>query len=182
MTATNLTKYIVSGRIPGDDDDTVAEVSVEGAESPVDVFIERILYDGDIPDDWKSRPPNILENRYREWAYIQSVTESSQDSDEESGLTERLSKFASLPPHNPARFKTTDGMDNPRCNNGMRAAFARDALEKFQQSCQMTEDVDIAAADLIGDLFHLVHASGHQPLSILESAFDHFLAEAGDLP
>ncbi len=97
MAATNLTKYIVSGRIPGDDDDTVAEVSVEGAESPIDVFIERILYDGDIPDDWKSRPPNILENRYGEWAYIQSVTESSQDSDEESWLTESLSKFASLP-------------------------------------------------------------------------------------
>lgn len=66
-------KFIIQGRIPGDDDDTLAEVWVDDEESPTDVFIETILYEGSMPEDWKIRPPNVIENRYGEWAYVHSV-------------------------------------------------------------------------------------------------------------
>ena len=98
-----------------------------------------------------------------------------------SQLIEILNDLLSIPPHNPERFETTDGYDNPDCTNGRRATFANTALDVFQNSCSMTEDVDTAAADLICDLLHLVHASGRQPLGTLESALGHFIAEAGRL-
>ena len=45
----------------------------------------------------------------------------------------------------------------------------------------MTEDVDTAAADLVCDLLHLVHANHHDPRDILQSAIRHFLCEAGQI-
>jgi hypothetical protein len=68
-------KYIIQGRIPGDDDDTVAELTLTPDECPVETFIEKTLYDGNIPADWQTRPPTKSENRYGEWAYIQNVIE-----------------------------------------------------------------------------------------------------------
>ncbi len=179
MSAGASKKFIVSGRIPGDDDDTLAEVSVEIDETPVNVFIERILYDGNIPADWKFRQPNKLENHYGEWAYIQNVIELPNVIGKECRLKEILLEFANIPPHNPARFETIDGLDSPRCTNAMRVALARTALKKFQNSSRTNDELDIVVADLIGNLLHLVHASGHDPASITRSALEHFFAEAG---
>jgi hypothetical protein len=96
-----------------------------------------------------------------------------------SDLIEILNNLLSIPPHNPERFETTDGYEDPDCTNGKRAAFATTALDVFQKTCRMTEETETAAADLICDLLHLVHASGSQPLATLESALGHFIAEAG---
>lgn len=68
-------KYIVSGRVPGADDDTLAEITIDPEQSPVVEFIENVLYGGDIPRDWQTRPPTKSENRYGEWAYIQDLIE-----------------------------------------------------------------------------------------------------------
>lgn len=68
-------KYIICGRIPGDDDDTLAELSLPPDECPMETFIEKTLYDGNIPADWQTRPPTKSENRYGEWAYIQNLIE-----------------------------------------------------------------------------------------------------------
>lgn len=179
MQAGGSKKFIVSGRIPGDDDDTLAEVSVEVDETPVNVFIERFLYDGVIPADWKFRQPNKLENNYGEWACIQYVIELPDDIEKKCGLKESLLGFANIPPHNPARFETIDGLDSPRCTNAMRVAFARTAIKKFQNSSRTNDEWNIAVVDLIGNLLHLVHASGHDPASITRSALEHFFAEAG---
>ena len=68
-------KCIVCGRVPGDDDDTLAELVLTPDECPIETFVEKILYDGNIPSDWQTRPPTRSENRYGEWAYIQHVIE-----------------------------------------------------------------------------------------------------------
>lgn len=104
-------------------------------------------------------------------------TSSSNPSIVEIG--QLLDCLASLPAHEGDRFETRDGYDNPDCTNGMRANFARAALETFQQACHMEESIDTASADLICDLLHLAHAEGFEPLQILESALGHFAAEAG---
>ena len=77
MSSPKPRRFVVQGRIPGEDDDTVTEVVVFGDESPSDRFVETILYGGNIPKDWKYRNPELVENRYGEWAYIQSVVENS---------------------------------------------------------------------------------------------------------
>ena len=182
MSVANTMKFTVIGRVPGDDDDTVAEIIVHGDQSPANVFIEKILYNGDMPADWTTRQPSHAENSYGEWAYIQNIAGSSDSENEESFLTECGSKLAILPPHSPMRFETADGLDTPHCTNGLRVELASAALKTFQRAHATTEDLDTNAADLIGDLLHLVHASGHQPLSVLESAIGQFLAEAGELP
>ena len=85
-----------------------------------------------------------------------------------------------LPPHDPDRSATTDGLDNPDCTNGMRADFAAEALDVFQRACHMVgEDPDVASADLICDLLHHVHGHGYNPIEVLENAVVHFAAEAG---
>ena len=68
-------KYIVCGRIPGADDDTLAEITIDPKQSPIVEFVEKVLYGGDIPVDWQTRSPKVSENRYGEWVYIQDVIE-----------------------------------------------------------------------------------------------------------
>lgn len=92
-----------------------------------------------------------------------------------------LSELRSLPPHNPDRFKTTDGFDNPDCTNGARAEMALKALEFFQEACSMTEAGDAAASDLVCDLLHLVHSLGFDPRTVLQNGLGHFICEAGHL-
>lgn len=89
--------------------------------------------------------------------------------------------MAMIPPHNPARYETTDGFENPKCNNGERAAMAAESLAVFQKKCGMTEDIETAATDLICDLLHLVHANDHDPRDILLASIRHFLCEAGEV-
>lgn len=97
---------------------------------------------------------------------------------ESCALAELISQLDSLPPHDPDRFETVDGLDNPSCTNGMRAEFTIQALEFFQEACHMQEDPEVAVGDLIGDLLHLVHSLGHNPREVLEVALANFLAEA----
>jgi hypothetical protein len=67
--------FIVSGRIPGADEDTISHVCVVGDEDPADKFTLDILYEGDLPEDWKERNPTYAENRHLEWRFINSVIE-----------------------------------------------------------------------------------------------------------
>jgi hypothetical protein len=97
------------------------------------------------------------------------------------GLRDLLSELVGIPSHDPNRFESTDGYDDPNCTNGRRAAFAKEALDVFQRTCHMTEEVPTAAADLICDLLHLVHAGGDEPIAVIEAAIGHFVAEAGNM-
>lgn len=89
-----------------------------------------------------------------------------------------LSELHSVPTHNPDRYETTDGADNPDCTNGDRAEMALEALDCFQEACSMTEEVDTAAADLVCALLHLVHSRGFDPQLVLQYGLGHFLCEA----
>ena len=99
--------------------------------------------------------------------------------------SDSLGKFsaemAMIPPHNPTRYETTDGFDNPNCTNGDRAAMAAESLAVFQKECGMAEEMETAASDLICDLLHLVHANDHDPRDILLAGIRHFLCEAGEV-
>jgi len=45
----------------------------------------------------------------------------------------------------------------------------------------MTEDLDTAAADLICDLLHLLHANHYDLLPVLQIGIQDFLCEAGEV-
>lgn len=107
------------------------------------------------------------------------MTNLLQNSSIEEGLLQTIGKLSLLPPHDPSRYETTDGFENPSCTNGDRASLAAAALDTFQKSCGMSEDVATAAADLICDLLHLVNANEQNPSEVLHSAIRHFLCEAG---
>ena len=107
------------------------------------------------------------------------MTNLLQNSSIEEELLQTIGKLSLLPPHDPSRYETTDGFENPSCTNADRASLAAAALDTFQKSCGMSEDVTTAAADLICDLLHLVHANQQNPSEVLHSAIQHFLCEAG---
>ncbi len=86
-----------------------------------------------------------------------------------------------LPNAAPTRYEITDGFENPKCTNGDRASMAAGALATFQKSCGMTDDVETAAADLICDLLHLLHAKNHNPLPTLRNGIQAFHCEAGKI-
>jgi hypothetical protein len=92
-----------------------------------------------------------------------------------------LSELSSIPTHDPERFETTDGLDNPSCTNGDRADMAQEALDCFQAACSMTEDVDTATSDLVCALLHLVHSRGFDLRLVLQNGLGNFLCEAAAL-
>ena len=96
-------------------------------------------------------------------------------------LQQLLTDLATIPAHNPTRYETTDGLDSPSCTNGDRVSFAAAAVDCFQQTCGMTEDLETAAADLICDLRHLLHANNQNPLPTLRNGIQAFLCEAGKI-
>lgn len=102
------------------------------------------------------------------------------ESERSESLT-MLSELQSIPAHDPDRFETTDGLDNPDCTNGDRADMALEALDCFQVACSMTEDVDTAASDLVCALLHLVHSRGFDLRLVLQNGLGNFLCEAGVL-
>ena len=81
--------FIVTGRVPGDDDDTVEHVVCVGDDDPWVKFVEQVLYDGNIvspaeydgeeigrscgaalPSDWQQREMDgRCDNPHKEWAY-----------------------------------------------------------------------------------------------------------------
>lgn len=89
-----------------------------------------------------------------------------------------LSELETIPAHDPDRYETTDGLDNPDCTNGERAEMALQALDCFQNVCGMDEDVDTAASDLVCNLLHLVHSRGFKPMLVLQNGLGSFICEA----
>jgi hypothetical protein len=98
---------------------------------------------------------------------------------ERNEFLKMLSELQTIPAHDPDRYETTDGTDNPDCTNGDRADMALEALDYFQEVCSMTEDVDTAASDLVCALLHLVHSRGFDPKLVLQYGLGNFLCEAG---
>ncbi len=100
---------------------------------------------------------------------------------ERSEFLTMLSELQGIPAHDPDRFETTDGLDNPGCTNGDRAEMALEALDCFQEACSMTDNVKTAASDLVCALLHLVHSRGFDVQLVLQNGIGHFLCEAGSL-
>jgi hypothetical protein len=107
---------------------------------------------------------------------------TQQASSDTDSLFERIQSLDLLPPHDPDRYETTDGLDDPNCTNRMRANFSIASLEVFQKTCDMNDEIEVATGDLICDLLHLVHSLRSNPKDVLESALTNFLAEAGFKP
>ncbi len=81
-----------------------------------------------------------------------------------------------IPPHDPNRYRTVDGFEDPAMTNGMRADEAR----SITNPGAITDEDDFT--DFICHLLHLAHSQGHDPLDIHDRALTHFAAEAGHLP
>jgi hypothetical protein len=103
----------------------------------------------------------------------------NSSSPDPSSLYKLVEKLDYLPSHSPERFETIDGYDDPTCSNRIRVSFAVQALAIFQEACHMLDETDVAAADLISDLLHLVHSLHCSPKDVLETALTNFVAEAG---
>jgi len=87
----------------------------------------------------------------------------------------------SLPPHQPDRRTTLDGFWDPNMTNGERAAHATITLKNHRllHGLGNEDNEGTDAIDLIANLLHLLHASGHHPIEALDQARSHFVAEAG---
>jgi|GEM_PF-2208738 len=105
-----------------------------------------------------------------------STYSSSTDS---SSLVDLVKDLDLLPAHDPDRFESLDGYDDPNCTNKRRAGFTIDALAVFQNACHMDEAPPVAVADLICNLLHFVHSLDCSPKGVLENALINFIAEAG---
>lgn len=87
----------------------------------------------------------------------------------------------SLLPHDPARFQTTDGCDEPDRTNGVRVEEVKAALIAIHGLSSYEQDQDCLIADQISNLLHLAHADGLNVTQTWETALRNFLAEAGIL-
>jgi len=92
-----------------------------------------------------------------------------------------LISLTSLPPHDPARFQTTDALGESDRTNGVRAEEARAALIAIHGLSSYEQDQDCLIADQISNLLHLAHADGLNVTQTWETALRNFLAEAGSL-
>lgn len=98
----------------------------------------------------------------------------------DSFLNDWMESFDYLAPHEFNRFETTDGFENIDFTNGIRTELAQQAMSRFQTVCNMEDEPDIVASDLICNLLHLVHASGYNSIDVLLRAITNFKAESGD--
>ncbi len=81
------------------------------------------------------------------------------------------------PPHDRDRRATIDGMDGDESlTNGERATSAANIAPAI-----IDAEWDYEFSDLIGDLLHLAHSKGFDPVSVARSALDNFHAEAAPL-
>ena len=92
-----------------------------------------------------------------------------------------LTLLRSLPPHDPARYQTTDGLDEPDRTNSLRAEEAKAALIAIHGLSSYEQDTDCSITDQITNFLHLAHAEGHEVRQTMETALQNFLAEAGEL-
>jgi hypothetical protein len=86
-----------------------------------------------------------------------------------------------LPPHDPTRYQTTDGFDEPDRTNGVRAEEAKAALMAIHGLSAYEQDRDCVISDQISNLLHLAHAEGLNVTQTWETALRNFLAEAGEM-
>lgn len=100
---------------------------------------------------------------------------------EHRALVNILADLTEIPVHDPSRYETTDGFENPKCTNGNRALLAANALKAFQEACGMDENVETAASDLICDLLHLLHANDRDLIPVFRNGIQGFLCEAGEI-
>lgn len=98
--------------------------------------------------------------------------------EQEIKITGALSLPVNLPPHNPDRWQTVDGLDEPGMSNGDRVEYARKHVSWMFAN---TED-ESNFSDLICNLLHLAHSKGMDPAEILSTAAGNFHAEASALP
>jgi hypothetical protein len=89
-----------------------------------------------------------------------------------------LTLLHSLPPHDPARFQTTDDLDEPDRTNGLRAEEAKAALIAIDGLSSYEQDTVCSITDQITNLLHLVHAEGHDVRQTLETALQNFLYQS----
>lgn len=99
---------------------------------------------------------------------------------EPPALTLLVTQLDSLPPHDPERYQTTDGLDEPDATNGWRAEQALVALRCFARENHYPENDDTALPDLLSNLLHLAHARVQEPGGVLTTALRNFLAEAAE--
>lgn len=90
-------------------------------------------------------------------------------------------QLTTLPPHDSARYQTTDGLDEPDRTNGVRAEEAKAALIAIDGLSSYEQDTDCLITDQISNLLHLAHAEGQDVRQTLETALQNFLAEAGEM-
>lgn len=84
---------------------------------------------------------------------------------------------AGLPPHDPDRYRATDGFNDPESTNGNRAASAAAWLGYNRAA----NDIE-ALTDAVTSVMHLTHSLGEDPLRMVASAAESFMCEAGQLP
>ena len=100
---------------------------------------------------------------------------------EPPSLSTLVTQLASLPPHDPTRYQTNDGLDEPDCTKGLGVAQGMSVLGFFERENHYHERHDSSTVDLICNLLHLAHERGQEPSEILTTALWNFLAEAGSL-
>jgi deoxyribodipyrimidine photolyase len=93
-------------------------------------------------------------------------------------LSTLLADFPQIPAHDPIRYQTTDGFDEPDRTNGERAEEARVALVAIHGLSSYEQDRDCVISDQISNLLHLAHAEGLNLTQTWETALRNFLAEA----
>lgn len=124
--------------------------------------------DGEWDDEWKEprQAYALLFGEYRGPGF----TSGFQDEDS----TCQFIGDVRIPPHDPNRWRSTDGYEDPSATNGMSAARAAEQSNR-------PLDVDSDFTDYIVDLLHLAHSKEIEVEAILVSAEIAFKAEAGSL-
>lgn len=89
-------------------------------------------------------------------------------------------ELADLIADHPRRSLLAGDGDNPRDDNDIRAGWAARALVAYAQhlgGASLTEEVEVAAGDLLGDLRHLFDALGIEWAAAAAAAEEHYRAE-----
>jgi hypothetical protein len=92
----------------------------------------------------------------------------------------QLSIKMKLPPHDPHRVVSTDGLWDPDLSNGLRAESAKSAALHYHRLRDFNCDEATCALDLLTDTLHYLHSLGNDPLDALARAKVHFEQEISE--
>ena len=87
-------------------------------------------------------------------------------------LRRQVRWLSQLPPHDPDRTETVDGLGSDSMSNGRRAMEAADVISRPYNG---------EYADAVCNILHAAHGEGLNPEEVLQKALAHFLNEAGPL-